>query len=128
MTSVHPLCFVRFGYGGRKLERRPFSFLLSIVDEPVGDTGTRGLRVSKFLEVSEYLLSFFLFGSFACVMKIVYGIGPSQYQFQLRGIVQGGSPLRKVFPARENLNRWDFPVFDSPAVKYWPSPMAGGLG
>jgi len=51
-----------------------FSLRLSVRDEPVGNATVCSLYISKFLEVGEDSLSFFLLGSFACVLEIVYGI------------------------------------------------------
>lgn len=99
----------------------------SALDKVVGYTEVRGLRISKFLEMGEYQLSFFLPGGFVCVMKIVYGMSHGHYQFRLKDAMSR-SPLRKVFPARENLNCWIFSVFEGPAICCWSFPMAGGLG
>ena len=61
-------------------------FLLSaIVDEPVGNTNVGDLCVSKFLEMCEQQLSFFLLGCFASGVKIVFGMGHGHYQFRLNG-------------------------------------------
>jgi len=59
----------------------------SVKDEPVGNTKVCSLCVSKFLEMGEYLLSFFLLGSFVCVMKIAYSMNFGHCQFRLKGMV-----------------------------------------
>ena len=82
MVSVHPHFFARFG--GGKRERAHF-IVSSTVVKPVDDTDVRDLRVSKFFDVCEYLLPFFLPGSLVCVLKVVYGINLGHCQFQLEG-------------------------------------------
>ena len=124
MASVHPLSLVWFKCGGRKRESGTLFVLSSGVDKPVGDAGVCDFCVSKLLEMGEYLLSFFLLGSFVCVMKIICGMDLGHCKFRPKGMTS--SPLRKVFPAKENLN-WDFSVFEleEPAVGCWSFPMAG---
>lgn len=94
---------------------------MSIVIEPGANTGVGDFCISKFLEMSEDLLSFFLLGSFAGVVEIICDVNTGHCQFWPKGIT--GLPLRKILDAEENLNRVDLFVFEEPAIGCWWSPM-----
>ena len=83
MVSVRPLSFTQFGGGGGKERRTELLILSTTVVKPVDNADILGLRTPKFLDVGEYLLPFFLPGSFVCVLKVVYNLG--HYQFRLKG-------------------------------------------
>jgi len=122
MASVHPVLLVRCGRGGWEREGTILFILSSVIDKPVRNTGVGGLRVPEFLEMGEYLLSFFLLGGLVSVMEVICGMNNGHCLFRLKGVMDG-LPLRKAFPVRENLKA--FSVFDEPASGCRPFSMAG---